>query len=566
MDAKQILDFIEKNDIQFEESNRGDHKVRKLAKFQDVQLENDYRSQFKTFTGLLKDNLSSILVSSSSTIMVTIGYFFLSRTTDLKLQSAMGISVTYFKFFHGAFTTSVGEKMGINCSREYGGKFYQSMINTLYKGIVMQIVYMILVTIPSFIYSDKLLAVFIDDSEVCSMVQNILVWSIPVAILQSINITVRNYVQAQGIESIYGPYTLFSVFLSTFMAWIFLSELKMGIKGWILFRLFFELLKMIFNLFVVISKIDPNTLGPLDLNLLKQTISFFMFHSFVFSMCYYLEFIGLEVSIFFVGNVKDYREIVAYVSFMNFLRLALSIGKGFSVILRTRINLLIGMLSQNAAENFFWFFYMSLLISGTILGLFTALLSSPIAHIYTVEPDIHDLISKMVFTGSFLLGFVISLDSVSTALRSLWMTGNLILIYIFILIFFNTVLGWNLMHRFEMFAYGFCISGAFSATITNLSCLFVLSTFDWSEVETKYKEYKKYSEIIRRLKNLYKGKNNSRKDNGIRFSTNGVPIELLIVNSNEVEIQRAEVSTPKRGKSREEIEGKEQLIPDTERQ
>ena len=58
------------------------------------------------------------------------------------------------------------------------------------------------------------------------------------------------------------------------------------------------------------------------------------------------------------------------------------------------------------------------------------------------------MISDMIFMVSFSLFMVLSLDSVSTVMRSLWKSSTLISIYIFVLIFFNAVLGWNLMNRF----------------------------------------------------------------------------------------------------------------------
>lgn len=211
---------------------------------------------------------------------------------------------------------------------------------------------------------------------------------------------------------------------------------------------------------------------------------------------------------------------------MNFLRVVLSIGKGFSIILRTRINLLIGKRSQSTAENFFWYFYSSILVTGCLFGLITCTSSHWIASIYTVNPQVQETISNMIFMVSFSLFMVLSLDSVSTVMRSLWKSSTLISIYIFVLIFFNAVLGWNLMKRFQMFAYGLSISTAFSIAMCNLCCLFSLSTTDWSVVDSKYKEYKKCSELLRRLTAIQTGK---QTDMGIRFSTNGVPMELLVL-------------------------------------
>lgn len=529
MDAKRIINFLDKNDIQFEEVNRGDQKLKTLYRFDEENYDNDFASQLKTFVGLLLANFSCILTVSSSHVMITLGYFFISRETDLQLQAAMGIAVTYYKFFHTAFIESIGEKVGINCSKEYGAKLYQSMVNTFYKGIFLQMIYLLLVTIPAFAFSDSLLNLFIEDLELCKQVHKILVFTIPVAVVQSLNATFRSYINAQGIEAIFVPASIISVTVSGLMAWVFLLKFKMGILGWVLFRLFFELMKMFFSLYILVTRIDPNTIGHLDTELLKQTFKTFLYDALQFSLSFYLEFMGIETSIFFVGNLKNYREIVSYVSFMNFMRIMLSVGKGFSVILRTRINLFIGKLQQKTAENFFWFFYVYLLGSGLIFGALSASLSSPIARIYTIEPDIELSISKMVFLISFALPLVVSLESVATALRSLWKTSTLCLLYISVLIFFNALLGWNLMNRFQLFAYGLSISLAFSITTTNLCCLFTLATFDWSLVDSKYKEYKKYSELIRRLNNMRASPNSAEQ--GLRFSTNGVPVELLYVAS-----------------------------------
>lgn len=138
MDAKKILEFIDNNEIQFEEVNHGDEKIKELYRFDQPLSENGgLKFLAASFWRMLSDNTSTILNVSSVNLIVTIGYFFLSRDEDHFLLSCLGVAITYYKFFHSSFLESIGEKVGINCSKEYGAKLYQSMINTFYTGIAI---------------------------------------------------------------------------------------------------------------------------------------------------------------------------------------------------------------------------------------------------------------------------------------------------------------------------------------------------------------------------------------------------------------------------------------------
>ena len=216
-------------------------------------------------------------------------------------------------------------------------------------------------------------------------VQVILLWSIPLAVLQSANVLLRNYINAQGIETVYGYFTVFNLLLTSLMSFTVLQQMKLGVAGWVLFRVFFELMNLGFSMYLYLTRLDFNTVGTIDFNLFKQTYRTFALDTTIFSLTFYFEFLGIETSIFFVGRSKNYLQIAAYISFMNFIRVILSIGKGFSIILRTRINLLIGKRSQTTAENFFWYFYSSIVVTGCLLGVITCIGSRRIASIYSVN-------------------------------------------------------------------------------------------------------------------------------------------------------------------------------------
>lgn len=552
MDARRIVEFIDKNEIVFEEVNNGDSKLKALYLLEETLKDGSWSPYFLTFFTVLSDKASTILSVLAPTLQITIGYFIFSRDeTNLETFCALGIAVTYYKLFHTGFVECIAEKVGITCSTEYGAKLYQGMINSFFLGLALQALYLLLVTIPFFMWSAKFLGFFITSASMIQKASDILHLCIPIAALQSFNITLRSFLNSQGVEGAFTPFLLGNLLLSMFVGQFFLQTLELGVPGWILFRVFYELVGLATGMYLLFTKADPNTLGTFDKNLFLQTIRANSLDILSFSACFALESLGIELSIFFVAASGNLEDIAAYVAFMNFLRIILGIGKGLSVILRTRVNLLIGKRSQSTAESFFWFFYTSTLIHSLFLGVLTLMFSRVLPWLYTTNEAIHEVLSSMIFLSGWVLPLFLTLDSASTVLRSLWKTSTLILIYVFVLIFFNAVLGWNLLKRFKLGAFGLSCACAFSIGMTNLCILFSLSTTDWSLVETKFKEYNKFSELIRRLtvlKQTGEGRAGSLgvgPKQGLRFSTNGVPVELLIVPSQEL----ADIEEPTRVRS-----------------
>lgn len=529
MEADAIKKYIQNfGDIQFEEVLGADDKLNILYKFDEPWTKGENLSNLvKSFLSIIWENISVIFQTTAPVFLITVGYICLAGHNDHFLQASIGVALTYYKIVHFAWAAAVSDKVAMASAKEYGAKLYQSMINTFYMGMGLQALYFVVVTLPAFIFSRSVMLWISKDESLSSSVHYILLLSLPVAALQSFNMTVRSYITAQGNENLYGKYTLLNILVSSFLAYSFLYQMKLGVEGWILYRIFYEIMNVALNSYLLITNIDKNTIGQADYHLIKHTAPTFVLDTLKASASHYLETLGVESSIFFVSRLKDYTQITAYVSFMNFLRVILHIGDGLMIILRTRVNLLIGKRASVTAENFFWFYYCCLLVVGTILGLITGLSSQWIASLYTNSEQAQAITADMIFLISFVLSMVISLSSVANTMRSLWETQTLTVIYLFMLLFFNAVLGFNLMKRFHMFAYGFSLSNAFSILITNLSAVFKLTTTDWSKVDSKFKEFKKYRELLRRLYLLRERKG---VDQGLRFSTNGQPIEILVVN------------------------------------
>lgn len=161
-------------------------------------------------------------------------------------------------------------------------------------------------TLPTFIFADSILTWITADKAMSEQVKTILLWSIPLAILQSANVLLRNYINAQGIETVYGYFTVFNILVTSLICYTVLSILKLGIVGWVLFRIFFELMNLGFSMYLYFTRLDFNTVGSVDFNLLKLTYKTFALDTTMFSLTFYLEFLGIETSIFFVGRSKNY--------------------------------------------------------------------------------------------------------------------------------------------------------------------------------------------------------------------------------------------------------------------
>lgn len=116
----------------------------------------------------------------------------------------------------------------------------------------------------------------------------------------------RNYINAQGIETVYGYFTVFNILVTSLISYTVLLILKLGIIGWVLFRIFFELMNLGFSIYLYLTRLDFNTVGSVDFNLLKLTYKTFALDTTMFSLTFYLEFLGIETSIFFVGRSKNY--------------------------------------------------------------------------------------------------------------------------------------------------------------------------------------------------------------------------------------------------------------------
>lgn len=359
----------------------GDKTVQNLLYFRKPFSEIPIKIMFVTLVSIIWETLLISVSTLGSTIIVGAGFILLNYMEKTEEQAALGIAFSFNLIFFYGFFLALFDKLGIQCSQTFGAKQYYETKRALNQGMWACLAVFLGFTTPCFVSSYHLLVLFSIEDDVAALCHQILLYLLIANFLEMTGDFMRSACMAQGFESIFGVTSLLAVVISTVCGYIFVVLMDLGVYGWLYSKIIFEVITMAVAS-VIFSLVHPETRGLISFRKAMKGFKKFFFDCLKFAMGSYLEFIGYEITSIFIFLMNNQEQTAAYTAVLNIASMIYSIGETFSIICRTRMNLLIGKNLKQAAKNFYIFYIWGLMIFGIIVGSISFLLRNYVADYY----------------------------------------------------------------------------------------------------------------------------------------------------------------------------------------
>ena len=362
--------------------------VKELLPFKNSFRELPSSYLFSMFLQQIRDFMLLMASIVGPVLTNTSGYIFLNMRADPLLQAAFGLYSFIYFAFHMSIMISGMEKLGIHLSAAFGRKDYAQMKNTFTKGIISSTVLFCLVTLPVALFCQSILVSAGVDKENCVLVQEALYWSIPLFILMICKELIQTFCMAQGHEHFFGTMGIVSSVIAILLNYILIVRYDCGVLGWVYSRSFCSTGELLFVLCIFYWKTDEGGRGVVTISQAIAGFKPFFIDSIKFTLGSYTEYLGFEIAGFFVLLHGDNNQSAAYYSAVNVSALTYTSGIAFGIIIRTRINMLMGMGLKQTAKNYFEFYYFSTIVFGCLLGIIGYIFRHFLADCYaSANPD-----------------------------------------------------------------------------------------------------------------------------------------------------------------------------------
>lgn len=346
-------------------------------------------------------------------------------------------------------------------------------------------------TIPIYYFSGNILASLGIHAAVASQVSHICRSLIPAMIIQAINEFFKTFCNSQGIEKIFGIFNIGTILLFSPLYYYFAITQGKGVFGFVLYKYLINICTIVFTLYSYFKHTEKQTRG-IDYSLVKTHKSelwVYLKENFKFTLSFYVEVIGVEIGTLMAIYHEKLPDITAYMQFMNFVYTICGPAAGLGVIMRTRINFLIGKEEYKAAENFFWWAFRLLSSIGLLVGTgFIIIFRSWISGLYNGDGEAKGILMKMLICYGCIYWSEIFLNSSMTAMRSLGKVAFLTYLNTFLTFGVNLtvcyVFGFWLGFGGVSYSLGLCIS----ISLLGVTLLMILRGLNWEENAIKMRE------------------------------------------------------------------------------
>lgn len=297
----------------------------------------------------------------------TSAMIFLNMIDDQTSQAAFGLYDSTQELFFVATLYTITEKSGIDLSSAYGDGQFNKCKAIMAKGLFTCTIYFVFCSVPVMVFCKSALELVGIEQAISDKVHEISVLSLPLMFITSVGELVKTFCMAQGIEKPFGIASTVNFFGIVVANYYVMVDLRWGLKGWVLTKTLSETLNLIVGI-IVITFTRPETRGFPRLVDFKHKIGTFFWESTMFVFGVLLEYIGFELIGFLIASRGSTQEIAAYFSVVNIENLLHNSGWAFSIIARTRLNILLGMNKLQTAKNSFKFLMACNVIYSMIIG------------------------------------------------------------------------------------------------------------------------------------------------------------------------------------------------------
>ena len=192
----------------------------------------------KIYLKLISEILAPILQMVLPILTLFAGYYFIQGET---LAEALGIYTSCTTIICYNLVISFNEKLGVVASDHFGNGFeYNKMKASIFYALFTFLIFYFGVIIPLFLKSRAILLFLNFHKESVEYTSDLLIYSIPLALVIGVNDIVKTYLFSQGIEKPYFYITITSFVCSLVSLYITFQYMGMGIYSYLVMRYIYE--------------------------------------------------------------------------------------------------------------------------------------------------------------------------------------------------------------------------------------------------------------------------------------------------------------------------------------
>lgn len=484
--AKEDKNGVEENDVEGEDKKlaEGEDLVKDLMVFEKPLNEHSIIFLFKTFSVLACETLKLMLTITGSVLIISSGFFFLNLTGNTLDLATFGMCQVLYLLSFISLMLSATDKMGIEMADAFGGKDYQKCKVVFGMGILNFLILFFAVTFPVLYWSEEVLLFLRISPTLAQSTKGPAQFYLLVGIIQLPTEVLQTFCVSQGHEAVFGHIGIMNLVVSVPLNYVTMCTLNLGIYGFILTRVIVDGIRLCLAL-LVYKKTHPETRGLDSLENTLANFKAYLYESFKFTLGTYSEFLGFEICGYLVALTGDNNQIAAYSALNNVCGLMYTTGISFSIISRTRVNILIGMKRPDIAKNFFLFFAFGSMGFGMIGGVIMFLSRNLMADLYAGNSEeARDWLSGCIALYSLITWSEFSMCGNAVGLKTIRQIEVLLKYCFFILLLGNFAggvpiryLGGNVWHLLS-----WCI---FLAALLNVLIVRRCQQVDWEKASRR---------------------------------------------------------------------------------
>ena len=418
----------------------------------------------------------------SRVLIDTSGFVFLNHIKDKDSQTLFGVYDTYYIVFNVCLMGSLVDKFSIDMSKAFGDKDYERVKKIFTQSGIVCLLLMILFTLPSVLFAKSVLMFIGVEEEKAGPVQDIAILALPMILINMVGEYIKSFCLSQGHEKILGYTSLVSMVLTVVANYYVLVNRRMGIAGWILTKTANEVISLFVTILVYFRTV-PESRGLASVKEACEGFWSFFCEALKFMFSIYPECLGFELTMYFILLKRDDNQTAAYNCIVNITGIIFCFGIAFSIICRTRINILIGMKRKIAAKNFFIFFTVCTVFIGFLLGVSLYFTRSLLARAFSdSSDDMKHWFYRLLFIYSTVAGIQLAMCTIMVGMKTAGKVTVLLIINVIISLGGSLATGY-IIYRHELPCDAQFTGYMALGNLLTVIVLIITLSSDWSTIK-----------------------------------------------------------------------------------
>ena len=377
----------------------------------------------------------------------------------------------------------LNERSSILMSQAFGDQNYLEVKNIFCKNGLMMVIIHFCIDLPFLIFSGRCLTFIGIEEDLANMVQEMTRMSIPLATINYLTESLKAFCLSQGHEKIFGvSYLAFSLLTIAANLYLMLGR-GWRLEAWVLSKTICETCILMVAVYVY-SCTEQKTHVFLSFSETIQDFGKFAWNSVKFMVGLSPDIISVEVTGYFILLFHDINQTSAFYSVLAVAALVHAIGIGYSIICRTRLNILIGMKEHAAARYYYQFCVFVTSLMGLLIGISAYACRERLANLFASSSDeTRSWYLRLLFVYCLVGWPNFCLNTAIMGLKSLNKINIFIILNMISNVGLNTAIG--LLIYYLNGNCIFILANCFISTSLTLSiaAFFISNYSDWSKVQ-----------------------------------------------------------------------------------